>query len=45
MKKSSSFVKCLDFFLESKIILKGSKVDFIQVMYYITVIDYWCNHT
>ena len=45
MKKPPNFVKCLEFFLKCKVILKGSKANFMKMMYCITVTDYWCNHT
>ena len=45
MKKPPNFVKCLEFFLKCKIILKWSKANFMQMMYCITVIDHWRNHT
>ena len=45
IKKPPNIVKCLEFFFKCKIILKGRKADFMQMMYCISVIHYWCNHT
>ena len=39
MKKPPNFVKCLEFFLTCKMILKGNKSGFLQMMYCIAVID------
>ena len=45
IKKPPNIVKCLEFFFKCKIILKRRKADLMQMMYCISVIHYWRNHT